>query len=85
MELSDTTSEMTWPRIENDEYIKPGPSLFESGSFVNTINFYTPIDAIYNNAKLFVVSDDVYAAKSAGLDDTVAGGKHNLVGVCPLH
>ena len=33
----------------------------------------------------FVVSDDVYAAKSAGLDDTVAGWKHNLVGVCPLH
>ena len=33
----------------------------------------------------FAVADDVYAAKSAGLDDTVAGWKHNLVGVCPLH
>jgi len=39
--------------------------------------------AIYIGA--FAVSDDVYAAKSAGLDDTVAGWKHNLVGVCPLH
>jgi len=33
----------------------------------------------------FAVSDDVYAAKSAGLDHTVAAWKHNLVGVCPLH
>ena len=33
----------------------------------------------------FVVSDDVYAAKAAGLDDAVASWKHNLVGVCPLH
>ena len=33
----------------------------------------------------FAVSDDVYAAKAAGLDDAVASWKHNLVGVCPLH
>ena len=33
----------------------------------------------------FAVSDDVYAAESAGLDDTVASWKHNLVGICPLH
>ena len=44
--------------IENTEYVKPGPSLFESGSFVDTINFYTPIDAIYNTAKLFIINED---------------------------
>ncbi len=44
--------------IGDDEYVKPGPSLFESGSFIETINFYTPIDAIYNNAKLFIMNED---------------------------
>ena len=44
--------------IGNSEYIKPGPTLFNSGSFNQSINFYTPIDAIYNNAKLFIINED---------------------------
>ena len=34
----------------------------------------------------FVVSGDVYTAEAAsGADMDVAGWKHNLVGICPLH
>jgi len=33
----------------------------------------------------FAVSGDVYAAEDSGQDGDVAGWKHNLVGVCPLH
>ena len=34
----------------------------------------------------FVVSSDVYAAEASTQDGTdVAGWKHNLVGICPLH
>ena len=44
--------------IQNTEYLKPGPILFESGSFIDTIFFYTPIDAIYDNAKLFIMNEN---------------------------
>ena len=47
--------------IGDNEYVKPGPSLFESGSFTENINFYTPIDAIYNNAKLFIMTKFLYS------------------------
>ncbi len=34
----------------------------------------------------FVVSGDVYAAEALSQDGAaVAGWKHNLVGICPLH
>jgi len=45
--------------IQNTEYLKPGPILFESGNFNNNINFYTPIDAINTNAKLFIMNEDI--------------------------
>tara|TARA_Y100000996_G_scaffold415296_1_gene409229 strand:- start:1326 stop:3482 length:2157 start_codon:yes stop_codon:yes gene_type:complete len=44
--------------IGNSQYEKPGSILFESGLFNDNINFYTPIDAIYNNVKLFVINED---------------------------
>jgi hypothetical protein len=45
--------------IGSSQYIKPGPILFNSGNFDQFINFYTPIDAIYNNAKLFIINEDI--------------------------
>tara|TARA_Y100001970_G_scaffold294159_1_gene447680 strand:+ start:4898 stop:7048 length:2151 start_codon:yes stop_codon:yes gene_type:complete len=45
--------------IGNSQYAKPGPDLFNSGNFSQLINFYTPIDAIYNSAKLFVLNEDI--------------------------
>ena len=44
--------------IQNTNYLKPGPVLFESSNFTEEISFYTPIDAIYNNAKLFIINED---------------------------
>jgi|TARA_B100000809_G_scaffold246903_1_gene275340 hypothetical protein len=50
-----------------------------------TIIFVPFVAAIIIYIGAFVVSGDVYAAEDAGQDGDVAGWKHNLVGICPLH
>ena len=44
--------------IGNNQYEKPGSILFESGIFNDYINYYTPIDALYNTVKLYVMNED---------------------------
>ncbi len=44
--------------IGNIQYEKPGSILFESGLFDDYINYYTPIDALYNSVNLFVMNED---------------------------
>jgi len=50
-----------------------------------TMMFVPFVAAIIIYIGAFVVSGDVYAAEDAGQDGDVAGWKHNLVGICPLH
>ena len=46
-------------QVGNSEYEKPGQILFEGTSYGNYINFLTPIDAIYNQAKIFILSENI--------------------------
>ena len=50
-----------------------------------TMLFVPFVAAIVIYIGAFVVSGDVYAAEASGQGGDVAGWKHNLVGVCPLH
>ena len=50
-----------------------------------TIIFVPFVAAIIIYIGAFAVSGNVYAAEAAGQEGDVAGWKHNLVGICPLH
>ena len=70
---------------QTSDTLEQRPKLTWSITAFATMLFVPFMAAIIIYIGAFVVSDDVYAAEDSGQEGDVAGWKHNLVGICPLH
>ena len=70
---------------QTSEALEQQPKLTWGIMAFATMLFVPFVAAIVIYIGAFAVSGDVYAAEASGQDDDVAGWKHNLVGICPLH